>query len=241
MNGMEKNQKLEILEKAKWWWHEELVKRHEENTLKLTRVEEFSINPFLWFYLANYFEGNHKAETLAKVLVYPRVLGYSITTSFGTSFQKLITTIFGSVSGSQVSGMDIEFVDQLDGRRKYCQLKAGPNIVNKDDVKTISDHFKSAQRLARTNNLDVKLSDYMFCLLYGEERQKNSFIRKIEEDYTVTIGQEFWHRFTGDENFYKDLVDAIAETANEYNMKRKINKVVSELAKDIRKHYPDLV
>lgn len=238
---MDSGTKREILEKIKQWWRDELVRRHEENTIKLTRVKAFSINPFLWLYLANYFEGNHKAETLARVLVYPRVLGHSITTSFGMGFQKLMTDVFNDVSGSQISGMDIEFIDQLDGRRKYCQLKAGPNIVNKDDVKTITDHFKTAQRLARTNNLSVDISDYMLCLIYGEDHQKNSFIRKIEEDYVVVVGREFWHRFTGDEGFYTDLVNAIADIANEYDMKSKIDQVVLGLAEDIRAKYPDLV
>ena len=52
--------------------------------------------------------------------------------------------------------------------------------------------------------------------------------------------EEFWHRFTGDEDFYVDLINAIGEVANEYNMKRKISQVVSELAKDIKEKYPDL-
>ena len=194
---MDEATKQQILEKAKSWWREELAKSHKKNTLKLTSVKEFSINPFLWLYLANYFGGNNKPETLAKVLVYPRVLGSSVTTSFGVGFQKLITSMFSSVSGSQIPGMDLEFVDQLDGRRKYCQLKAGPNIVNYNDVETISQHFKSAQRLARTNHLKVGISDYMLCLLYGEEWQKNGNVKLLERDYTVVIGKEFWHRFTG--------------------------------------------
>ena len=52
---MDEATKQQILEKAKSWWREELAKSHEKNTLKLTSVKEFSINPFLWLYLANYF------------------------------------------------------------------------------------------------------------------------------------------------------------------------------------------
>ena len=33
--------------------------------------------------------------------------------------------------------MDIEFEDALDGSHKYCQLKAGPNTINKDDVEKL--------------------------------------------------------------------------------------------------------
>ena len=178
---------------------------------------------------------------MAKVLIYPRILGPSITTSFGSGFQKLITKIFKDVSGSQIPGMDLEFVDQMDGRRKYCQLKAGSNVVNRSDVETISQHFKTAQRLARTNHLEVDISDYMFCLLYGEDWQKNGNVKLIEQDYTVVVGQEFWQRFTGDKNFYRDLIGAIAEVARQYDMQDIILQTVSELAKDIQKKYPDLV
>lgn len=237
---MDEKAKQEILEKAKTWWREELATAHERNTLKLTKVEEFSLNPFLWTYLAYYLEGNSDPESLARVLIYPRVLGTSITTSFGTGFQKLITKLFEGILGSQIPGIDLEFIDKTDGRKKYCQVKSGPNIVNYDDVKTIKDHFGSASRIARTNHLDVNVDDYLFCLLYGEPWQKNANIRLIEQAHTVVIGKEFWHRFTGDPDFYSDLVNSIGEVANEFNMKEKIKVVISELARDIKNKYPDL-
>ena len=229
------------MKKARDWWRQELIKRHEQNTLKLANIDQFYINPFLWLYLANYFKGNHRAKTLAEVLVYPRVLGSSITTSFGSQLQKFITTVFGDVTGSQIQGLDIEFIDQIDGRRKYCQLKAGPNVINKDDVKTISDHFATAKRLAIANNLDVNLSDYILCLLYGEKHQKNANIKQIEKDYKVFIGTEFWYRLTGDTDFYKDLIESIGQVAKDCNLEQKINKVLDKLAEDIRRQYPDLV
>ena len=107
------------------------------------------------------------ALSLAKVLVYPRVLGTSITTSFGTSMQKFISTVLKGY-GSTTSGIDIEFIDQIDGRKKYCQLKSGPDALNNYDVTTIINHFKSAKRLAKTNNLIVSSEDFIFCTVYGE-------------------------------------------------------------------------
>ena len=56
--------------------------------------------------------------------------------------QGFISAIQNAV-GSTTSGMDIEFTDQTDGRKKYCQLKAGPNTINADDVETIAGHFQS--------------------------------------------------------------------------------------------------
>ncbi|MEI3611152.1 PmeII family type II restriction endonuclease [Pseudogracilibacillus sp. SO30301A] len=55
--------------------------------------------------------------------------------------------------------MDIEFIDKLDGRKKYCQIKADPNTINHDDVTTIKNHFNGIRNLARTNNLQIGLND----------------------------------------------------------------------------------
>jgi hypothetical protein len=238
---MDKKKKREILDKAKAWWRDELVIAHKENTLKLANLGEFNINPFLWSYLAHYLAGKNTPRALAEVLVLPRVLGTSITTSFGTRSQHMITEIFDSVVGSTTTGIDIEFVDQVDGRKRYCQLKSGPNIVNKDGVATVKSHFTKAINLARQNKVKVQPDDYVFCLLYGEPAEKSTFIKDIEKDHVVWMGKEFWYRLTGDKNFYNDLINAIGEVAIEQDMRKIVNGVVEDLAKEIKKQYPDLI
>jgi hypothetical protein len=230
---MTQKEKKEILLKFKLWFKDSLIASHKKNTEKLSNIKKFQINPFLLYYLANYLEGNSNPLSLAKVLVYPRVLGTSITTSFGTHMQSFITKVLNAY-GSTTKGIDIEFIDQIDGRKKYCQLKSGPNAINKDDVKTIKDHFQSVKHLARTNNLKINLNDLIFCLTYGEASEKNSFIKELEKDYIVYMGKDFWHRFTGDQNFYKDLIKAAGEIAKEVNMKDVVDKVISELSKKIK-------
>lgn len=42
-----------------------------------------------------------------------------------------------------------------------------PNTINKDDVKTIIDHFKGVKNLGRTNNLQIGLSDLIVGVFYG--------------------------------------------------------------------------
>tara|TARA_R110001592_G_scaffold53528_1_gene164106 strand:+ start:418 stop:663 length:246 start_codon:yes stop_codon:yes gene_type:complete len=72
--------------------------------------------------------------------------------------QKLISELFEGF-GSTTPGIDIEFIDSIDGRKKYCQLKSGPNTINHDDVETIFGHFKGTINLARTNNLNIGIND----------------------------------------------------------------------------------
>jgi len=233
---MNQKEKDKILKSFKEWFKDSLIESHRKNTEKLKDINEFNINPFLLYYLANYLEGNSNPRSLAKALVYPRALGTSITTSFGTQMQTFITKVLGAY-GSTTTGIDIEFVDQIDKRKKYCQLKSGPNAINKDDIKTIKDHFQAVKNLARTNNLKIDFSDLVFCLTYGEESEKNSFVKALEKEYTVYMGKDFWHRFTGDQHFYRDLIHSAGEIAKEVNMKDIVDDVIKDLSKDIEARF----
>ena len=152
--------------------------------------------------------------------------------------QKFISTVLKGY-GSTTSGIDIEFIDQIDGRKKYCQLKSGPDALNNYDVTTIINHFKSAKRLAKTNNLIVSSEDFIFCTVYGEPSQMNSFISKLADDYTVYMGKEFWHRLTGEEDFYNRLIDCISEVVNEVDMKSFVEEVIEALSNEIESEFAE--
>lgn len=229
---MDEKTKKEIIGKAQDWMRADLIASHKKNTEKLANIEEFNINPFLLPYLANYLEGNTDPKSLAKALLYPRALGTSITTSFGTQMQRFISVVLKGY-GSATPGIDIEFEDKIDHRKKYAQLKSGPNAINRDDVTTIKNHFKELKNRARTNSLDIRHDDLVFCLVYGQEHEKNSFVKELESEYIVRMGKDFWTRFTGDEDFYRDLSLAMAEVANEVDMKQLVESVISDLAKKI--------
>lgn len=233
--------KQAILSDFLTWWRDEFAVAHKSRVVALSSLSEFNVNPFLWSYLAYNLRGKADARSLAEALVLPRALGTSVNTIFGTRFQQFVTRYFQDTFGSTTPGIDVEFIDKIDGRKKYCQLKAGPNVINYDDVVTIKEHFGKARRLARTNSLQVSDTDYVFCLLYGEPEQNNAFIRSIELDYPVFTGKDFWHHFTGDEDFYNDLVQAVSEIANEFDMKETIEETIEQLALGIKAKYPDLI
>lgn len=233
---MDQKTKDQLIENAKIWFRDELASAHVENVKKLARLKEFNVNPFLWKYLANFLDGKADAESLARALILPRALGTSINTSFGARTQAFITRIFDGVLGSQIDGMDIEFIDQLDGRKKYCQVKAGPNILNKDDVPQIKSKFNKAANLARTNHLDVGVGDYVFALLYGEQDDLSPFILDIQRNYTTYVGKDFWHHLTGDEGFYETLTQSIGQVAEEFDGRTVLEETVARLAIDIQRH-----
>lgn len=231
---MTENQKLEILEKAKTFFRERVAKNHKENTVKLKSLSKFNINPFLHKYLANFAFGNSSSINMAKAIVYPRVIGTSINTTFGTQLQYFCNEVLSSLA-STTSGIDIEFVDAIDNRHKYCQIKAGPNTINHDDVTTICNHFNGIKNLARTNkNTEFNpLFDCVVGVFYGKESDLSVHYQEIKKQYPVIIGEEFWYRLTGDSNFYYALIDAFAEVAEEIDCAETVDEVITNLAKEI--------
>lgn len=224
--------KKQILEKAQKWFKETITINHVKNTEKLIDPKEFNINPFLVSYLANFLTGKSDPISIAKALVYPRVLGTSINTSFGQNSQKFTSEVLNAL-GSVITGLDIEFIDQIDKRKKYCQLKAGPNTINKDDVVTIDNHFIGIKNLSRQNNLKIPSDDLVIGVLYGETHELSTHYKNLEKKhhYTILVGQEFWHRLTGDADFYFELIRSLAYIAKEFDGTALLDKTINELAK----------
>lgn len=201
-------------------------------------MSSFNLNPFLDKYKANILTGNASAISIAKALVYPRVLGSSINTTFGSKLQKFCSTILEGYA-STTTGIDIEFIDLIDGRRKYCQIKSDSNTINKDDIKTIDNHFQSIRNLARTNNLNIGLNDLIVDVFYGDPSELSGHYRTIQKTYPVYIGKEFWYRLTGDENFYSLITNAMGDVASEFDGSALIEHVINKLAKEIEEPLED--
>jgi len=231
---MTESQRHEILAKARVFFRDKIAANHRKNTLKLQNINEFNINPFLNTYIANFAFGDASPENIAKALVYPRVLGTSIATSFGQNIQNFCNVALSSYA-SLIPGIDIEFIDAIDGRRKYCQTKAGPTTINKDDVPSILGHFQDIRNLARTNQQrDINPSiDCVVGVLYGTRADLTSFYMQIDEHHPVICGHEFWHRLTGDEDFYKELIDAFADVATEIDGRELVEETIRILAEQI--------
>lgn len=200
------------------------------------KLKDFKINPFLVNYLAAFLCGNTEPESLAKALVYPRILGTSINTSFGQNIQIFISSlaqIAGNASG--IDGIDIEFIDALDNRKKYCQCKAGPQTINKDDVATILGHFTHLQNKARLDRLDIGINDMIVGVLYGEANELSGNYKNIDKTCPVYCGSEFWEHLTGDKQFYHRLAKAFGEVVEEDNIdgSQMILSKINEIAKEI--------
>ena len=230
MNDLERKG---ILKKAKIFFKNSIILKHVAKLSSLSKLSRYDYNPYLVKYLAILLSGKYRFDSIAKVLLYPRVLGTSISTSFGSNIQKFISTVLGKY-GSSTLGIDIEFIDKKDGRKKYCQLKSGPETINKDDVVTISNHFNTIRNLAKTNNLDLRVNDLVVGVLYGNKSDLSTFYKTLQKTYEVIPGQEFWERLTGDKLFYKDLINAFAEVTSTAGGHKKLKQTLKDLATNIK-------
>lgn len=233
---MEKVQKQAIIRSGKEYFRSVIIPNHLRNLKKLS-LSSFNFNPFLINYLAAFLCGNTEPESLARALVYPRILGTSLNTSFGQNIQVFISQLQEVVGGaSGIDGIDIEFVDALDGRRKYCQCKAGPQTINKDDIATILGHFKYLMNKSRLDRMGLQLDDLVVGVLYGERVNLSANYKAIDAHYPVLCGAEFWERLTADKNFYYQLAKAFGEVVEEDGIDGSalILAKVNEIAQEIR-------
>lgn len=229
---MNEQQKQAIIDSGKEYFRSTIIPIHLKNLNKL-QLSSFNINPFLINYLAAYSE----PVAFAKALVYPRILGTSLNTSFGQNIQVFISQLQEVVGGaSGIDGIDIEFVDAIDGRRKYCQCKAGPQTINIDDIATILGHFKKFIGKARLDRMPLQMDDMIVGVLYGEPQHLSDNYKVINSHYSVMCGAEFWEHLTGDKNFYNRLAKAFGEVVEEDGIDGSalILDKVNEIANEIR-------
>ena len=233
---MDNQQKQAIINSGKEYFRSIIIPNHIKNLRKL-QLNSFNINPFLINYLAAFLCGDTEPISLAKALVYPRILGTSLNTSFGQNIQIFISQLQEVVGGaSGIDGIDIEFIDAIDGRRKYCQCKAGPQTINKDDIITVLGHFKYLMNKSRLDRMGLQFDDLIVGVMYGEKENLSAFYKAINAHYPVMCGAEFWERLTGDKNFYYCLSKAFGEVVEEdgIDSSKLILDKVNEIADEIK-------
>ncbi len=227
---MNENELIEIVTE---YFNTKIFDNHKINSLKVhSKLKSYKINPIIVKYLSKILEDNFSPVGIAKALYYPRILGTSINTSFGTRIQNMFVELH-LADGSLIKGMDIEFIDKIDGRKKWCQLKSGPNTINSEDVKPLIRKFTTVTNLARTNSINLNNSDLILGVLYGEEDQLSQHYRKINEQFPVIVGSEFWHRITGYPNFYEKLVTNLDSMILNMHTEDFFKKGYMALAKEI--------
>lgn len=201
--------------------------------IKSWKMKNFKINPFTIKMLSQIGFGGCDPRSMARALVYPRILGTSLATSFGTRTQFFCVEA-GFAKASGVAGMDIEFTDKINGRDIYAQLKAGSTTINKDDVKPMCDKFDDARRLFKTNGVKYDEDNFIVGVLYGKHDDLSANYKKIEKKgWQVIVGKKFWTHLTGDEHFYQDLIGVAGDVAERFDASKHVEELIERIAKEL--------
>ncbi|EPC76417.1 hypothetical protein Lpp41_00220, partial [Lacticaseibacillus paracasei subsp. paracasei Lpp41] len=109
--------------------------------------------------------------------------------------------------------------------------------INKDDIKTIEDHFKGLTNLARTNHLPLDASDKVVGVLYGTHNDLSTMYRAIEHDgINVFAGEELFYHITGIHGLYQGLIESARRAAENSEMQESIQKLIKEVESGINSH-----
>ncbi|CAI2554380.1 hypothetical protein AKUA1805_01120 [Apilactobacillus kunkeei] len=231
-----KKQEQKILSEAEEFFYDFFQDR--ANKYDKKNYKDFKINPFLIRGIAGIIGDDSDPKNIASAIAYPFAMGTSLSTSFGSNIQEFVVKTMGDLArGSTTSGIDIEFTDAIDGRNKYCQLKCGPQTINKDDIKTIVDHFHGVFNLARTNHVTIDPSDCIVGVVYGSHDDLSTMYTNIEkEGFPVLAGEEFWYHLTGSRTIYKELISIAQDASNHSGMKKSVENLRDKIAKHVEEN-----
>lgn len=99
------------------------------------------------------------------------------------------------------------------------------------------DKFSAIKNLARANKAkDLQFGDLVVGVAYGNENELSGHYRKIRDihGFPVFVGKNFWHRLTGEESFYGELIAAFVSVAKETDSEGLIEDVVKKLAQNLK-------
>lgn len=231
----------ELRADTKKFFKEEFANILLENLTNGHSLSSLTVNPFLITALSRGILGEVTPLNMAKSLLYPRVFGTSISTTLGNKLQKFCIHLGARASG--IPGMDIEFEDKVDPRTLSMQLKAGPNTINSKDVQPMVAEMNSAYRLLRTNG-SPSIPIFAVGIYYGAHADISANYRRIESssvgsqlNIPIIVGKDFWHRLTGDENFYTDLISVFVELFEQEDYSKLFDEDLKNLAKEISDKY----
>lgn len=132
-------------------------------------------------------------------------------TIFGTFLERLAVFVAQEVWGgrkSAIKGIDIDL--EKEGVRYLLTIKSGPVWGNDSQVAKMRDYFKTARRTLATN-ATVQPPVCINGCCYGRTTKEN------RGDYFKLCGQSFWEFLSGDEDFYRRIIEPIGHRAQERN------------------------
>src|SRR5947209_11766027 len=125
---------------------------------------------------------------------------------FGTFLEGLARFIciqvFGSEKKSGTDAIDLEF--ERGGIRYFVAVKSGPNWANSQQIKRLTEAFKTIKKTLGTSGASVH-AEFINGCCYG----KLSPVKSNRGDYKILAGQEFWELISGSPTLYLDIIEPL--------------------------------
>jgi hypothetical protein len=224
------------------FFKEEFAEKIKEKLMTGHDLDSFKINPLVLTALSSGVFGEQTPLNMARALLYPRVFGTSISTTFGDRMQVMCVRYLGA-QASSTPGMDIEFNDKVEPRSIIMQLKAGPNTINSEDVVPIVTKMNNAYRLLQRNGTQ-SMPTFTMGITYGDISEISGHYRKIasstvgvQANIPILIGQDFWNRLTGNSTFYAEMIALFVELFEEEDYSELLEADLNRLATEIERKY----
>lgn len=160
-------------------------------------------------------------------------------TIFGDLLEKLAIhvneSIFNGSKAEEGKFRSLDLIFERDNKIYIVGIKSGPNWGNADQVSTMRKNFKEARRILKEEGETREIIGVNGCI-YGKD---NVSLKKHKDDgdldYLKLCGQTFWELITGDDTFYKKLIQPLDKEVKKQDdlFKETYTAKINEMTKDL--------
>jgi hypothetical protein len=176
--------------------------------------------------------------SVGRELVSQLLYAYVSASEEGIFANTFFEPVFVSVAkGTRIAGTKgVDFVRQTTRKYEAVALKSGPNIFNSDQVSKQGERFAEMNRSLRATLRGTRREfvPIMGCC-YGQCDLKPS----AGKNFYKLAGQSFWQYFTGNDQFYLELVAAIGTptAAHVRDYKKAWTRAVTRFTKEFAREF----
>lgn len=224
---MTEQQKQAIFDCGKEYFRRTIIPNHK------SKFESLGLNDFkidfsiIKFLTASHCKTTETQDLLAKALIYPKVIETSINTCFEQNSQSFMSQLLQVIGEpSEINGIDFEYVDTIDGRRKYCLCKS---IIDAEkDLDEILCDCKKAMLAIDDKDWKNAIDDIVVVVPFGKKEELSEAYKIVATTYTVLCGAEFWEHLTGYSDFYNRMLAGFCMVLDEEQICRDLVEEVIE-------------
>jgi len=234
---MKKTQKEAIIECGREFF-KKTIKLDHIKSIEDLRLKDFKLKPTVVNCITSYTLGRNTPKSVARALIHSVILETYANKISKKKVQRFVSKIAEiTCNTSNYEGIDMEFIDAIDGRKKYCQVLPSSKKVNMNDNWRAAANFRNITRQYEyIDDWPFEYEDLIVGTLYGE--YDNSIVehRLLQNSDCSYFGADFWEHLTGDKTFYYKLTKTFSEVLDDEDIDgaELIREKITEISQDIK-------